>query len=135
MVLMGFISLDEFRQRKLCLGEAFSMYVHNFKKLLDQAMPGLDKTARKQLLLHQFLAGLQEAVSCQLRAIGEKKDFNVVIEWTRLLLTLNEQDASYKAAAIKDNTDEVGQLKEQITKLMGQDTALSASSQKGATDY
>ena len=111
------------------------MYVHDLKKLLDRAMSDLDNTARKQLLLQQFLAGLPDTVSCQLRGTGEMKSLDVVIERTRLSLILNEQDAGSKEAAIKDKTDKVGHLKEQITKLMRQVTALSASSEKGATDY
>ena len=41
--------------------------------LLLQAMPDLDTTTRDQLLLHQFVAGLPQAVSPQLRATGEAK--------------------------------------------------------------
>ena len=58
MMPMAFVSLDEFHRRKLRPGEALSVFVHDVKKLLEQAMPGLDKPARDQLLLHQFLSGL-----------------------------------------------------------------------------
>ena len=34
-------------------------------------MPGLDKPAKEKLILHQFLAGLPDSVSKQLRATGE----------------------------------------------------------------
>ena len=68
---MGFISLDEFHQRKLRPGEALPVFVYDLKKLLARAMPELDQAAREPLLLHQFLTGLPVAVSRQLRATGE----------------------------------------------------------------
>ena len=43
---MEFVSLDGFHQRKLRPGEALSVFVHDLKKLLEQAIPGLDKTVR-----------------------------------------------------------------------------------------
>ena len=42
---MEFVSLDEFRRRKMQPGEALSVFVHDLKKLHEQAMPGLDKRA------------------------------------------------------------------------------------------
>ena len=75
-----FVTLDEFYRRKLLPGEALSVFVHQKllkkkkkkkKKLLLQAMPDLDTTTRDQLLLHQFVAGLPQAVSWQLRATGD----------------------------------------------------------------
>ena len=133
---MGFVSLDEFHQRKLRPGEPLSVYVHDSKKLLNQAMPALDETARKQLLLHQFLAGLPQAVSRQLRAAGETKDLDVAIERTRLLLVLNEQDANAdKVAAISNQVHEVKELREQVVKLTEQVTALSTNSRTGAARF
>ena len=73
MAPMGFISLDEFHKWKLCPGESLSVYISRFKKVLDQAMPALDETDRKELSLHQFLEGLPQAVSLQVRAAGEMK--------------------------------------------------------------
>ena len=43
MIPMEFVSLDEFHRRKLRPSESLSIYVHDLKKLLDQAMPGLEK--------------------------------------------------------------------------------------------
>ena len=62
---MEFVSLEEFHLRKLRPREALSVFVHSGKKLLDQPMPELEKNARDQLLLHQFLAGIPNAVSRQ----------------------------------------------------------------------
>ena len=56
------------------------MFVHDMKVLLEQAMPRLDNTARDQLLLHQFLAGLPVSVSQQLRATGEARNLNSSIK-------------------------------------------------------
>ena len=58
-----FVSLDEFHLCKMRPGEALSLFLHDLKRLLDQAMPKLEASAREQLLLHQFLAGLPESVS------------------------------------------------------------------------
>ena len=98
-------------------------------------MPAFDETTRKQLFLHQFLVGFTQEVSLQLRAGGEMKDLDAMVEHTRLLLTLNEQDASYKTAAVMDQADNVEQLREEITTLTERVTSLSAISWKGAVGY
>jgi len=61
-----FIFLEKFQKRKLLPGEAISLYLHELKMLLDQAMPVLATEAKQQLLVHQFLAGLPVSVSQQL---------------------------------------------------------------------
>ena len=58
MTPMGFVSLDIFHGHKLRPGETLSVFVHELKKLLDQAMPSLDVDACDQLVLHQFLGGI-----------------------------------------------------------------------------
>ena len=50
MAPMGFLSLEDFHRRKLQPGESVSVYVHDLKRLLDQAMPKLDKKARDDLV-------------------------------------------------------------------------------------
>ena len=49
-----FISLEKFQKRKLLPGEAISLYLHELKMLLDQAMPELAAEAQQQFLVHQF---------------------------------------------------------------------------------
>ena len=71
-------------------GEALSVFVHDLKKLFEQAMPGLDKPAQDQLLLHQFLVGVPDAVSRQLRATGEIKSLDVAVAWAQILMTIDE---------------------------------------------
>ena len=41
------------------------MYLYGLKRLLQQAMPELTAEATKQLLIHQFLAGLPTSLSQQ----------------------------------------------------------------------
>lgn len=50
---MEFGSLDQFHRRKLRPSKALSVFVHDLKTLLEQAMPGLEETAHDQLLLHR----------------------------------------------------------------------------------
>ena len=52
-----FITFNEFHKCRLHTSESLSI-VYELKKLLDEAMRGMDAMAREQLLLHQFLGGL-----------------------------------------------------------------------------
>ena len=100
---MEFVSLGEFHRRKLRPGEALSVFVHDAKKLLDQAMPKLEKNAREQLLLHQFLGGLPETISRQLRATGEVKTLDTAIARARLLMTIDEPERAPNLATLLCN--------------------------------
>ena len=71
--------------------EAVSVFVHDLKRLLDQAMPDLEKNARGELVLHQFIAGLPLHISTQLRATGDTKKLDETVERTRLLMTISPQ--------------------------------------------
>ena len=93
-------------------------------------MPTLEATAKKQLLLHHFLAGLPLTVSHQLRVAGETTNLEEAVKRTKLLLALEEKvDATHKpAAAITERNDPaIEQLKEQMMKLTKQVAALSIS--------
>ena len=120
---MEFVSLEEFHRRKLRPGESLSVFVHSGKNLLDQATPELEKTARDQLLLHQFLAGIPNAVSRQLRAAGEIKTLDAAITRTRLLMTID--DFGSGTAAIAEKPGEIDVLKEQIALITEQVAVLS----------
>ena len=76
---MGFASLEEFHRSKLRSGEAISVFVHDLKKLLDMAIPGMNKEAKDPLLLCQFVAGLPEPIMKQLRASGEVKTIEAAV--------------------------------------------------------
>ena len=108
---MEFVLLDEFHRKKLQPGEAVSIFVHNLKKLLDQSMPGLEEAVREKLHLHQFLAGLPENISKQLRATGEVIK---LVARTGLLMTIDDREQS---AAVSQKSSEVKVLCEQVALL------------------
>ena len=118
----SFVTLDEFHRRKLLPGEALSVFVHHLKKLLLQVMPDLDTMTRNQLLLHQFVAGLPQAVSRQLRVTGQAKDLAATMERAQLLISLDDQG---QTATVREGPSVVEWLQEQIEKLTKQVTALS----------
>lgn len=122
MLPMEFLALNNFHRRKLRPGEALSVFVHDMKSLLDQAMPQLDAPARDQLLLHQFLEGIPDNISRQLRATGETKALADTVERARLLLAIDTQD---QAAAVTNKSDDFDLLREQIATLTEQVAALS----------
>lgn len=123
MMPMEFISMDEFHRRKLRPGEALSVFVHDLKKLLDQAMPTLNKAGREPLLLHQFLAGVPDTVSRQLRATGETTTLDAAVARTRLLMNIESHG---QVAAVSNDTSEVVALREQVALLTEQVAALSS---------
>ena len=79
-------------------------------------MPELEKNARDQLLLHQFLAGIPNAVSRQLRATGEIKTLNATVTRARLRMTM----LPGVARLLGEKPGEVDVLKEQIALLTEQ---------------
>ena len=130
MMPMEFVSLDEFHRRKLRPGEAVPIFVHELKKLLEQSMPGLDKPAKEKLILHQFLAGLPDSVSKQLRATGEVLALDGAVVRTRLLMTIDNQEqsaaVSEKPGGAEPSDTEL--LREQVALLTEKVAALSTSS-------
>ena len=110
MAPMGFATLEQFHQRKLHPGEALPLFVHDLKRLLEQAMPDLDADAREQLLLHQFLAGIPAPVGKQLCTTGDTKKLEETVERVQLLISLDNQEA---ATAALQTTPEVKELREQ----------------------
>ena len=120
-----FVSMDDFHRRRLLPGESLSVFVHELKRLMDQAMPEADAPTRKQLLIHQFLTGVPVEVSKQLRAAGEIEDLDRLIQRAKLLMTL---DCREKTAAVeKQQMDTVEALKEQVTALTEQVAALTTT--------
>ena len=119
-----FVSLDDYHRRKLGPGEPISVFVYELKKLLDQAMPNLDEITRERLLLHQFLSGLPDTTSRQLRASGEIKTVQTAVDRARLLMTLEEPQ---QTAAVASSTSEIEELKDQVTRLTEQVATLVAS--------
>ena len=78
-------------------------------------MPGMDDDARGQLLVHQFLTGIPQTVSTQIRASGETLTLEKVVERARLLMTIREYNEQPIAMAVQ--MDELQQLKEEVKEL------------------
>ena len=115
---MQFVSMNNFHRRRLLPGEPLSIFVHELKRLLDQAMLEIDATTQQQLLLHQFLTGIPVEVSKQLQAVGEIEDLDRIMQQAKLLMTL---EYSKNTAAIgKQQTDAIETLKEQVATLTEQ---------------
>ena len=109
-------------------GKAISLYLHDLKMLLDQAMPILAAEAKQQLLIHQFLAGLPASVSQQLRATGNTQVLDQVVERAKLLMVVQEQ-----TAAITSEETEVSKLWAQVSQLTEQVAALNVQRKDGDT--
>ena len=123
-----FVSLDEFHSRKLRPEEPLSLFVHELKQLLEQAMPGIDPATSKQLLLHQFIAGLPTEVSRQIRASGDTKELDSVVDRARLLMAMDWQERTpQQGARLEPAGQEMRQLQEQIASLSEQVAALTTS--------
>ena len=80
MMPMNFVSLDDFHHRKLRPGEAITLYAHYLRKLLTHAIPDMVAASKEPLLLHQFLTGIPESISRQLRASSEITTLDKAIE-------------------------------------------------------
>ena len=121
MVPANFVSLAEFHKRTLRPGESLSVFAHELKRLLEQALPTADASTSKQLLLHQFINGLPNSLSTQLRAAGHINDLKTAMERAKLLMTLEEEP--HKTVAVQST--EVAALKDQISVLTEQVAALT----------
>ena len=119
MAPVRFVSLTDFHSRKLHPGESLSVFVHELKQLLGQAIPNANADTSKQLLLHQFISGLPGSINKQLRAVGQINDLDTALERAKLLMTLEGPENT----AVQ--TTEVEVLKEQISLLTEQVAALT----------
>ena len=123
-----FVSMDDFHRCRLLPGESLSVFIHELKRLMDQAMPDADAQTRKQLLIHQFLTGIPVEMSKQLRAAGEIEDLDRLIQRAKLLMTL---DCREKTTAVeKQQIDTVEALKQQVTAFTEQVAALTTTTQR-----
>ena len=120
---LEFSSLEAFHKRKLRPGEALSMFLQDLKQMLLHAMPNIDETARNQLLLHQFLAGLPVSVSKQLRATADITTVDKALERARLLMAIDAElqepaKESCSAAIVPAaSNQELKQLAERVEEL------------------
>ena len=88
MAPVKFVSLEDFHARRLLPQKSLSVFVHQLKQMLTQAMPTVNAKIREQLLLHQYVTGLPSHVSKQLREVREHNKLNKVLKRVKLLLTL-----------------------------------------------
>jgi len=109
-------------------GEALSLFLQDLRQKLFHAMPDIDRPARDQLLLHQFLAGLPVSVSKQLRATGDVNKVDTALERARLLMALEveggEKPSMVTATTISEGGQQVQRLQEQVKELTNQVAAL-----------
>ena len=115
---MGFVSLYNFHRRKLRPGEALSVFVHDLRKLIDQAIPNM---AKEPLLLHQFLTGFPGPIKRQSTASGDVKTIEAALTHARLLMTIDAE----LVAMVDEKPSEVQRLAEQVGLLTEQVAALS----------
>ena len=121
---MSFISLDDFHKRILRPGELLSLYVHELKQLLTQAMPDIALAAKEQLLLHQFLMGLPYEISKQLRASGVTT-LPQAVDRAKILMTVEEHSLQALIAAAQPKPTELLQLQQQVSDLSTQVATLT----------
>ena len=84
--------------------------VHDLKKLLDMAIPDMNKEEKDPLLFHQFVADLPEPIMKQLRASGEVKMLEAAVTRSRLLITVDSQPV----AAVKEESKEHSGMQELV---------------------
>ena len=85
-------------------------------------MPDVTGTAKEQLLLHQFLAGLPVSISKQLRAAGDVARVETALERTRLSMALEVEleEKPSMVATIPEQHQQVRELKQQVEELTTQ---------------
>ena len=95
-------------------------------------MPDADAETRKQLLTHQFLTGIPDKVSKQLRAAGEIEDLERIIQQAKLLMTIeqSEKTAAIGKQLISQQNDAVEALKELVVALTEQVATLATGKQQ-----
>ena len=117
---MSFVSLEDFHKQVLFTGESLTVYVHQLKQLLGQAMPDLVSVAKEQLLLHQFIADLPQDISKKLRATGVTNTLTEAVE--RLIMVVDHHSQTVTRLT---STSDIQQLQQQLTALSEQVAALS----------
>lgn len=100
----AFVYLDDFHKQRLHPDEPISVYVHALKKLLDQAILDLNKSAREQLLLRQFLAGILNGVSKTIQAASDVKSLDQTNDQARLQMAVDSSTSlQTTTAAVSDD--------------------------------
>ena len=108
MAPLEFVSLEEFQKQSIFPGKSVSMYLYELKRLLQQAMPELTAKVKKQLLIHQSLAGLPASLSRQLPAGGNTADLEELVQRTKILMVVDSGER--QTAAVHSDTSELSEL-------------------------
>ena len=88
-------------------------------------MPHISDAVREQLLLHQFLLGLLQDISKQLRATGAKTTLTIAMQRARLLVTIEDQGETAAMSTKQPSANEFLQLQQQLSDLSEQMASLS----------
>ena len=96
----GFVAFAEFQARKLRPGETALLYVHELKRLLEDAMPNLDADSQDRILFQQLLAGLPD--DCSRAEIKTTAD---AVSRVRLLMTVSHQASVPTVASVNAGKD------------------------------
>ena len=99
-----------------------TLFVHELKSLMEQAMPkaNVHVSKRQQLLIHQFLIGLPDAVSKQLWAMRDIDDLDKLIQHAKLQMTIDAQGSGKpekKSAAVQQLLSQMEALTKQVLAL------------------
>ena len=90
-------------------------------------MPTVDAATRQQLLIHQFLTEMPTEVSKRLQVSGEIDDLGQLIQWAKLLMTIDAKEKPEEKAAVQQPIDQVEALTEQVSALTEQIAAITAN--------
>ena len=88
-------------------------------------MPEWTAKVTKQLLIHQFLAGLPASLSRQLQAGGNTTDLDELVQRAKILMVVDSDERL--TAAVHLDTSEVLELKSQIQELTAQVAVLKVA--------
>lgn len=125
-----FAVMEAFKARRILPNETPRMYLHELKKML-QSSAVADKDAQEALLFHQFVCGLPESVSWQIRADTTAKTSEDALKKAQLLMQQNL--ATVPAAAVQpqpSSSSEVKELRDTVQSLQESVSSLSSQLQQ-----
>jgi len=88
-------------------------------------MPELSAEARKQLIIHQFLAGLPVSLNRQLHTSGNTANLDELVERAKILMVVDSGER--QTVPVYSGTSEVSELKSLIQELTAQVAALKVA--------
>uniref|UniRef100_A0A1I8IVN9 Integrase_H2C2 domain-containing protein n=1 Tax=Macrostomum lignano TaxID=282301 RepID=A0A1I8IVN9_9PLAT len=118
-----FAVMEAFKSRKILSNETPRMYLYELKKMLKSSSVD-NKDAQEALLFHQFVCGLPESVSWQIRADSSVKTSEQALQKAQLLM--QHSSPSIPAAAVQpqsSQSSEVQELRDTVQSLQASATA------------